>query len=172
MGRGRVTWVGRRLLLLGAVLVLAACGADDIRGEDGRVATPGDWSVFDLRPGDCIGDTEGLTGDTDAVPLVPCDQPHQLEVFAVVRYPSDEYPGAATIAAFADNACLTVLTEDLGLAVDGVSFTYLLPSSLGWVEQGDRSVVCVLGSTTGAVSTGSVIDGTADAAQLGSNGAG
>ena len=163
--------LGRRspflLLLLPLALVAAACGGEDVRGDDGRVVVAGPWSVFDLRPGDCIGADDSMSGDADEVPLVPCSEPHALEVFAVVRHPDDAYPGAGALATFADRACLTALEVDLDLTIDdGIAFSYLLPTLEGWSRDGDRSVVCVLVFLQDAGITGSFVDGTADASRL------
>lgn len=154
-------------LLLPLALVAAACGGEDVRGEDGRVVTAGSWSVFDLRPGDCIGADDSLSGDVDEVPLVPCSEPHAQEVFAVVLHPDDAYPGAGAVATFADRACLTALEADLDFTFDdGIAFSYLLPTFEGWNENGDRSVVCVLVFPEDAGMVGSFVDGTGDASRL------
>jgi len=141
--------VRRRLgILLILPSLLVACGGGDaglaVRDGSGRVVTAGAWSVFDLRPGDCVGADDSPGGAVDELPLVPCDEPHAQEVFAVVTHPDDAYPGAGAVAAFADRVCLTSLETDLGLSVDdGVPVSYLLPAPEGW-DKGDRDVVCVL----------------------------
>jgi len=144
------------------LLVLTACGGDDLRDDAGRIVTAGAWSVFDLRPGDCIGDTSGLTGETDELPLVPCETPHTQEVFALARHPEEAYPGAGAVAAFADRTCLSALDTLLGLTIDdGIAFSYLLPTSEGWDRDGDRTIVCVLVFPEEAGMVGSFVEGTA-----------
>jgi hypothetical protein len=155
------------LLLLVVPVLLAACGGEDIRDEGGRVVAAGPWSVFDLRPGDCVDDVSDLAGDTDELPLVPCEEPHSQEVFAVIRHPDDAYPGAGAVATFADRACLTALDAELGLSIDdGIAFSYLLPTFEGWNKNGDRSIVCVLVFPADAGMTGSFVAGTADRSDL------
>jgi hypothetical protein len=157
----------RASVLLLVPLLLAACGGADVRDDAGRVVAAGPWSVFDLRPGDCIGDVSDLKGDTDEVPLVPCEEPHSQEVFAIVRHPDDAYPGAGGVATFADRACLTALDAELDLSIDdGIAFSYLLPTFEGWNKSGDRSVVCVLVFPVDAGMTGSFVLGTADISVL------
>ena len=156
----------RALPLLATALVLAGCGTD-VRDDAGRVVAAGAWSVFDLRPGDCVGDVSDLRGDVDEIPLVPCEEPHSQEVFAVVRHPEDAYPGAGAVATFADRACLTALDAELDLSIDdGIAFSYLLPTFEGWNKNGDRNVVCVLVFPAEPGMTGSFVAGTADLAQL------
>ena len=156
----------RALPLLAAALVLAGCGTD-VRDDAGRVVAAGPWSVFDLRPGDCVGDVSDLRGDVDEIPLVPCEEPHSQEVFAVVRHPDDAYPGAGAVATFADRACLAALDAELDLSIDdGIAFSYLLPTFEGWNKNGDRNVVCVLVFPEDAGMTGSFVLGTADISVL------
>lgn len=149
-------------LTIALAVLLSACSGADVRGEDGRVVAAGPWSVFDLRPGDCIGAADGLDGAAEEVPLVPCAEPHTQEVFAVIRHPEDIYPGAAAVAMFADRACLTALESESDLmSDDGIAFSYLLPTREGWDVNGDRSVVCVLVFDGELGMTGSFVDGTA-----------
>jgi len=148
-------------------VLLSACSGADVRGEDGRVVAAGLWSVFDLRPGDCIGAADGLDGAADEVPLVPCAEPHTQEVFAVIRHPENSYPGAAAVATFADRACLTALEFELDLTIDdGIAFSYLMPTREGWDVSGHRSVACVLVFDGELDMTGSFVDGTADPSRL------
>jgi len=148
-------------------LLLAACGGEDVRDASGDVVAAGPWSVFDLRPGDCIGTDDSFSGDVDEVPLLPCDEPHTQEVFAVVRHPDDAYPGAGGVATFADRACLTALEAELSLTIDdGIAFSYLLPTFEGWNKNGDRSIVCVLVFPEDAGMIGSFVAGTGDPSLL------
>jgi hypothetical protein len=157
----------RLVALVSAALIIAGCGGEEVRDDDGRVVAAGSWSVFDLRPGDCLLVDDSLQGDVDEVPLVPCDEPHSQEVFAIVRHPDDAYPGAGAVATFADTACLGALEAELDLTVDdGVAFSYLLPTFEGWNKSGDRSVVCVLVFPIEAGMTGSFVAGTGDAGVL------
>jgi len=154
----------RGIAVIGVLSTLAGCATgDNIRDADGRVVSAGEWSVFDLRPGDCLGPLSGGAGDANTVPLVPCEIPHTAEVFAIARYPDAEYPGGAEIAAYADNTCLTALEIELGLSVaDGLGISYLLPTAEGWDVDGDRSVVCVVLSDEANPLVGSLVEGTAE----------
>ncbi len=154
--------------LAALILLLAACtssgdgGAAAVRDEAGQVVAAGPWSVFDLRPGDCIGDVSDAEGDIDEVPLVPCAAPHTQEVFALYRHPDDEYPGLGAVATYADRSCLTALDVELGITPDdGIAFSYLLPTFEGWVEDGDRTIVCILVFPEELGMVGSFVAGTA-----------
>ena len=156
----------RLIAFLALPLTLLACsGDDDLRDADGTVINPGVASVFELVPGDCLNPEPGVTGEIDDMPLVPCDQEHTQEVFALVTAEEEDYPGASEVAIIADRRCLDALQSELGLSLaDGVFFSYLLPTFDGWNTQGDRQIVCVLVFPNQESMTGSVVAGTADLA--------
>lgn len=140
----------------------AGCADDDLRDEDGTVTSAGTSPVFDLRPGDCLDPDPTLTGEVEELPVVPCDQEHTQEVFAIRRAEGDVYPGPAEVAAIADRECLDALQTDFGLTpADGVYFSYLLPTFDGWNSRDDRDIVCVLVFPDLGPVTGSVVAGTA-----------
>jgi hypothetical protein len=135
-------------MLLGAfatLVIVAGCGGDvGIRDASGRVVAAGPWNVFDLRAGDCIGDTSQVSGDLAEAPLVPCDEPHTMIVVDVIDHPGAEFPGFGEIAAFADRSCFAALEAELGATVAAeAAFSFFIPTEPGWAS-GDRSVVCVL----------------------------
>lgn len=150
--------------LAGVVAFAGGCASgESIRDESGRVVSSGEWSVYDLRPGDCLGELSDQGGAVDTVPLVPCETEHTVEVFAVALYPGSDYPGAQELATYGDNTCLTALETEFGLSPsDSLFVSYLLPSADSWEADGDRSVVCVIVSDPGNPTMGSLVDGTAD----------
>lgn len=152
---------GARVLLLCVTMILVACSGDDLRDEDGVVVNPGEASVFDLRAGDCLDAPPDLSGEVDDIQLVPCDDPHTQEVYAVVAHPDERFPGVDEMVGFADGACLTELESDLSLTLDdGVFISYLLPTFEGWTSNEDREITCVLVFPDEGTVTGSVVAGT------------
>lgn len=146
---------------VGALALLAGCSGGDVRDSAGKVVAPGSWSVFDLRPGDCLDPGDDLSGDISDIDVVPCDDPHTQEVFATVSHPEGPYPGAAAVATWADAACLTELEAELGLTMaDGIFISYLLPSFDGWNKNQDRTVVCVMVFPDRGSVVGSYVEGT------------
>ncbi len=146
-----------------AALLLTGCGDDEaLRDEDGRITEAGNVNVFELRPGDCLDPDPELSGTTDEMPVVPCEEPHLQEVFAILEHPDDAYPGAAAVAEWADAACSGALQEELGLGLDdGVFFSYLLPTFDGWnLDRADREIICVLVFPDREAAVGSVVEGT------------
>src|SRR4051812_30820840 len=92
------------------MLLVAACSGDDDsvkRGTDGHVTSAGDVSVFDVLVGDCILPPTDVKAEVERVRVVPCNETHTQEAFAVESYTNgDAYPGDAALSAFADSACL------------------------------------------------------------------
>jgi hypothetical protein len=148
----------RRLLrgfapLLVLVLVLAACSDDGAkRGEDGRITSAGDLSVFDLVPGDCIVFDDSLEQAMETLPVVPCDEPHEGEVYALVELDDlDAYPGERELSDRAEMECLSRFAGYVGVELaDSTLFTtYMIPSIRGWQDDDDRTVVCLTVSAGG-----------------------
>lgn len=82
--------------------------------------------------------------ETDPAPIVvlPCREPHHLEVVGMPKIRGEEYPGDAAMAAKAEEVCHRALLRYVGSepAVDLQSF-YLHPTEETW-NAGLRRVVC------------------------------
>lgn len=147
-------------LAVGLALAVSACSGDDggVRDDAGDVVKAGPWSVFDLRPGDCLSPPADLVGAAASIAVVPCADAHTQEVFSVVTHPADAFPGVATLQRFADGRCASELGTTLGLSTtDGWFVSYLLPSFDSWNKRGDRTVTCVLVFPNEPNRTGSVV---------------
>ena len=104
-----------RSVLMGAILVLAVSGcqatapsSDGLSASSSDASTPG-VSVLELEVGTCLNDVDQpLAQDLTEIPSVPCDQPHQSEVFAEVVLDDGEYPGVDEVTA-GDETSLLVL---------------------------------------------------------------
>jgi hypothetical protein len=153
------------------LLALAAACSDDgevERGEDGRVLEASDVSVYDLAAGDCLQPPERVDDEVGTVRVVPCEEPHTQEVFALLEYEGEDgeeagerasFPGDEAVAAFAEARCLTPFRDYFGVDyLDSSLFlTYLVPTVRSWDEERDREVVCVA-QTTGEQLTESLRD--------------
>ena len=140
------------LCLLALAAPLAACSDDDgvSRGEDGRVEEAGDVSVFELLPGDCMTPPERVSTSVGKVRVVPCDEPHTQEVYALMEFEpleagADDFPGDDAVEAFAQSACLEPFVDYVEIDyVDSALFiTFLLPTVSSWTDEGDREIVCI-----------------------------
>lgn len=118
--------------LLGVLAVaLSACG-------------PGQGAVTALRPGQCVDQPASPTG-VEEVEVVPCDDPHDLEVFALVELPEGPYPGADGRSQAAQEACNERFAAYVGVepSASALATGFLVPTEEGW-QAGDREVVCLL----------------------------
>ncbi|QOR70347.1 septum formation family protein [Ruania alkalisoli] len=145
-----------------ALLILAlATGCSVFDGTD-------TVSVFDLSTGDCVLAPEDVTVEISEVTVVPCEEPHHLEAYALAEFPQStgqsttsaagsSFPGDAALKDFADGACAEEFADYVGIDYrdSELWFTYLVPSARSWQAEDDRSVLCFV-TTTGEELTQSV----------------
>ncbi|WP_030767642.1 DUF4190 domain-containing protein, partial [Streptomyces sp. NRRL F-2664] len=162
---------GVTIAFYGILLVLGLSGALDDgptpkRDTSGQVTGSGSSRTSDIRTGDCFNTGGDLAEYQDedggeasfSVRVVPCDQPHEGEAYAVFNLDNGTYPGTEKVTALAEEKCAGKLLtdyvgEDPGLA-DKLEVYYYFPQASTWAL-GDREVTCFLGDASGA-STGSV----------------
>ncbi|MDG4827292.1 septum formation family protein [Asanoa sp. WMMD1127] len=150
----------RGLLVFGVlfavvIVVAAVVGAAVALGNAGDSASGGEVSAAKLAVGHCV---DGLkeTDDLAGLPVLPCEQPHEGEVFAIFALPAGPYPGDAALGRQAQQECLKRFETyaPSSVADDKVELFYLHPSQLSWTS-GDRGVTCVATDPT-AKRTGSL----------------
>ena len=144
-------------IVIGSILdELDALTADDdapvvvettvpVVGEDGLVV------------GQCIDDDEldkYLAGDDFS--LVPCDDPHDAEIYFVHDFPSGPYPGDETVVADLKSVCRAAFEEYVGRDFESsaLNFWSLWPTE-GWWESGNRVGECALFGPDSSKLTGS-----------------
>jgi Septum formation len=118
-------------------------------------APPTAISATDLEVGECLN---GLRAGSDVttVPSVPCEEPHEGEVFAVFDLPSGDYPGNAAVESQVDKGCETRLAAYSPSAPTDSALEqfFIYPQERNWIK-GDREVVCIAkaasGTTTGSI---------------------
>lgn len=138
MARGRHAVV---VLLVAACLALAgACGSG---------------TVLELGVGDCLR-SEDLRAEPAVTVAVDCAEPHDAEIYAATELPDGDYPGVDAVRAAADDFCLPLFEEFVGVTyLESELDVYpLLPSEDGWNTAGDREILCVLvapGDVTGTL---------------------
>ena len=137
--------VGRALLVAGLTFLIAGCGD----------------SVFDLGVGDCLN--EPSESEVSRVDKVPCDEPHDYEVLALVNHPAGrDEPFPLDLMLFSGDtgfeACLPhfepYVGQDYMLSRLGIDFFY--PTRESWERDGDREFVCLLFDLDNASMTGSM----------------
>ena len=135
--------------------------------------------VFALNIGECFDDPPNFGAGIEVLELngIPCDQPHDNEVYALIDYPGDEtapFPGDDALSAFVEDECLVAFEEYVGgdYFSSNLDFADLRPTAGSW-EQGDREVVCFLYDfdlrplTGSAVGSGGQFEPSADAEPFG-----
>jgi hypothetical protein len=154
--RARNTGTGRGMSIAGlilsgvwAVLLLALVAV-------GALASGG-TSSLDVKVGDCVKELPTGTR-VMTMRVVPCDQPHLAEVYAVLEMSSGGFPGGAAVDAFTDK-CDPALRSyaPQAYADDSVGIYTLHPTRTSWTL-GDRVVTCI--ATSENPQTGSILEAT------------
>ena len=111
-------------------------------------------NVFSLKLGDCYNG--GSESEVSDVSVVPCTEAHDYEVFSVLTYAGDTFPGDSVIQSFAETECVNAYEPYVGKSYESSEFyiRYLTPTSQTWAT-GDRVIDCVLYSQSGKL-TGSM----------------
>ncbi len=117
-------------------------------------------SVFDLAEGYCFNDpTEGV-GAVGELLVVPCEQPHDNEVYALVQHPAEAdapFPAAEALDQYAEEQCRQSFDSYVGIPYDQSALYYwkITPTSDSWAE-GDREIICSIYDAEGGSLQGSV----------------
>lgn len=143
------------LLLLSALTACSPSGAaptaDPSTGSGG---TPPAAQEPALSVGDCT-QNHGAVEPADLV-IVPCEEPHDEEVFYVSVAPGDEYDVQAMDEMASRECTGEPFTAYVGIARDSSALAVVpvYPTEERWA-QGDHTVYCLLSDETGPV-TGSL----------------
>lgn len=132
------------ILVLG--LVAAACGDDEpARDTTGSITESGDASVFDLQVGDCFNDEAVATEVVTQVPVVPCSEPHDNEVFFEFSMTDAVFPGNEQAVAAGGLRCVDEFATYVGVAYadSELDLFPITPTADSW-SNGDRVVYCAL----------------------------
>jgi hypothetical protein len=162
--------------VVGGVIVLSGSDDEDGEGEqtittlsgsttttaaptDPQVTTTlpagGDVTVFDLSEGDCW-DEPAQTDVVSEASVVPCETPHDLEVYAVYQVDFADFPGEDAMGDSVEGGCVERFAEFVGLDYPNSSLDVLslFPTQESW-DVGDREATCSIGDPA-AQTTGSL----------------
>jgi hypothetical protein len=133
--------------LAGLVGGMLQGGAGATPVPTGPVETPSIGEVIswsELEVGDCIiAPTEEVFQE---LRRVPCDTPHDGEVFALQDHPEGGFPGSDALATFAEETCTAAFGPWTGTPYgdqDLLTVGWLIPTEESWAA-GDRLVQCYL----------------------------
>jgi hypothetical protein len=116
------------------------------RDATGAIVDEGSVDAFNIHVGDCFDDPSSTYGDEiSSLPGVPCAEPHDNEVYALVNVTMPEYPGEDAMWDHANDECLKRFEGFVGLEYESSSLDIytMYPSTESW-KQDDREVVCAL----------------------------
>lgn len=122
-------------------------------------AVPG--GVENLELGDCYDPAPDPSQHDIMVLLVPCEQPHQYEVYATDSFNeglSDGYPGDDAVRNFAEERCFERFEGFVGQVWrdSDLDIETWFPTSVSWEKGNDRKLSCVLFHRSQADLTGSM----------------
>lgn len=139
-------WLGVAVGMAAAVLVAVFwedLNDDPDRDEQGRIVNRGEISAFDVREGDCLN-LPPSQEEIYSVEAVPCDQPHQAEVYAVFELGGEAYPGDGRVVRSAEAGCNQRFPGAIGRrhARSELEFHSMYPTRQSWRLHDDRGVTC------------------------------
>ncbi len=113
----------------------------------------------DVAVGDCFNGY--LEASISEIVRVPCDLPHEYEVYHEFQVTGEEYPGTWTTRKIAVEGCLSQFEtlEGRDYQLSELDVAYLYPSAESW-RNGDQAVMCVAFDTTGADLVGNAVGST------------
>jgi len=163
----------RRARVILLALVLAACSGSqrqsstttqplDPFATTGTSAPQAPPTAPAIDVGQCFDTDQFVAGaaiDLSSARVVDCGGPHQQEAYAIVTQtgdPAAAYPGADSLAAFADDQCLAAFSGYTGLdyRTSHYDIANARPDEAAW-DRGERRVVCALHDVDFAELTGS-----------------
>lgn len=127
-----------------------------VRDDEGRIIEANEQTdAFALQVGDCLDDATA-TGEVETVPTVPCDEPHDSEIYSSHQLGQSGYPGVDVVIEQAESLCLPAFEQFVGepYLESRFDFSYYYPTEESWAN-GDREVLCVIYDPEGPV-TGSL----------------
>ncbi len=127
-------------IVVAAVAIVVLVGNIVGRDAEGRIDEAGLIDELSLAPGDCLNDPQE---DALLLHAVPCDEPHDAEVFARFTLDGDGWPGRGNIRRRASAGCRNRLERFHPRAYEALvdDVTYFSPDRVDWAID-DHDVIC------------------------------
>lgn len=126
-------------------------GDADRDEETGQVMESSNIDIFSLKVGDCkMASATGEIADAD---VVPCDQPHDEEVYYEFKMEDGEFSEEAVNTATEE--CIgDAFTSFVGLGFNESALEVypITPTETNWNEMNDRVIQCIISDPAGPVS--------------------
>jgi hypothetical protein len=126
----------------------AGSGGEPAQEETSRESSEGNVSAADLKVGDCISDANSRIGDVTTFEAVKCDEPHDGEVYTLIKLEGGEkakVPSEAFINGKGQRGCRARLRRQATAKAfrdRQLGFKFVYPTPASWAE-GDREITCV-----------------------------
>jgi hypothetical protein len=134
------------LIILGAAVavVILVVGIAFLLG---KAFDEGGVDYAELKAGDCFKQPSGRFSNVETV---PCDQEHDLEVYAVLDHPAgpaEPFPGMDNLVRYANPLCLAQFRNYAGVPFEQLNLrdVYITPRDSRW-KDGGRKLVCAVGA--------------------------
>ena len=118
------------------------------RRQPARESKEGTISAGALKVGDCISDANSRTGDVTTFDGVKCDEPHDGEVYTLIKLKGGDkakIPSEAFINGKGQRGCRARLRRQATAKQfrdSRLGFKFVYPTPESWAE-GDREITCV-----------------------------
>jgi hypothetical protein len=126
---------------------ISGCGDDGpARDDSGRVTGAQEISVLGLETFDCFNDPEpDELGEIERLEVLPCEQPHDNEIFHSFTLAEGPMPAQDEIFGLAANQCFPAFDAFVGIEfeISALDIFPLTPTLEQW-EGGHRMIHCVL----------------------------
>lgn len=148
------------ILFIAGALALSGCallGASEApRDETGTIDKKANADAFSLRVGDCVNDPG--EGNIDRVPVLPCSEPHELEVFHEFSIQAPDFPETQeAMDELTFDQCDPAFRRFVGRSYEEsrLDYTSMQPTKRSWAN-GDRIVHCLVTDPDSPKITGSL----------------
>ncbi len=126
---------------------------EDTPAEEGETEAPEGESqnVFDVGLGDCIS-SFNAEEQVEELTVIPCEEEHDQEVFAVFEVPDGDFPGGEAFQTQVETDCVGEFMTFVGMDYNEsvLDIQWLEPTEESWA-QGDRELVCTVYDPAGPV---------------------
>ena len=156
-------WLFTAIIVIGVVAYNFATRAD--RDATGAIVDAGSVDAWDLQVGDCFDDTSAVAedgaGEVASLPAVPCSEPHDNEVYAVIDLGISTYSDDETVSQLAFDKCHERFESFVGMSYDDSELDILtLSPTKASFSSSNRDVTCAVFNVDYSKLTGSA-EGTA-----------
>ena len=142
------------IVIVVVAIVAANTGKATRSAATGVITHRGHMNAFSLRVGDCF-DNPTRAHTVDTITAIPCDQPHNAQIYAKFKLTGSDfsYPGTAAVAQRARSGCNARFgSVDKAITTGAMTVRILLPEETSWTA-GHRTVSCMVVNPTATLTT-------------------